>query len=134
MKRPKPETPLGAWIRDMRKQKELSLREAASLCHIHYTYLSKIETGRCIPGRKICMRIAKGLDLARAHLITLLNFAIGSRLDLMITSQQKSLLSEVDADMQTRVSHLIESLNLLPKTKMGQVIKTWEETLAIAFL
>lgn len=60
---------LGASIRSLRKQRELTIDEFAHLADIHDTHLSKIERGIGNPTWKVMIGIAAAFDLTLAELV-----------------------------------------------------------------
>ena len=60
---------LGASIRSLRKQRELTIDEFAHLADIHDTYLSKIERGLGNPTWNVITDIAAAFDLTLVALV-----------------------------------------------------------------
>jgi len=54
----------GELLREYRNKIELSVRDAANLIKIHYTYLSRIENNLSTPGDDILSRIASEYKLS----------------------------------------------------------------------
>lgn len=55
---------LGDYVRKVRKEKNLSLRETAKRCGISHPYLSQLENGKTNnPTAQVIEKLSKGLDL-----------------------------------------------------------------------
>lgn len=66
---------IGHRIRELRKQKHLTLRQLAQMARINYTYLSKIENGRLshTPSTRTLRDLARALDVDELELLQLAN-------------------------------------------------------------
>jgi transcriptional regulator with XRE-family HTH domain len=66
---------IGHRIRELRKQKHLTLRQLAEMVEINYTYLSKIENGRLshTPSVRTLRELAHALDADELELLQLAN-------------------------------------------------------------
>ena len=54
--------PLGERIREIREEKDLSLRELAARIEVSAPFLSDVELGRRFPSDKVLVSIARALD------------------------------------------------------------------------
>ena len=63
----------GKKIRELRKQKQLTLRQLAEMVGVHFTYMSKIENERLphTPSFKTIQGLAKALDADELELLEL---------------------------------------------------------------
>lgn len=59
---------LGAYIRDQRRQAELSVRKLADLANVSNPYLSQIERGLKRPSAEILQQIARALQVSSESL------------------------------------------------------------------
>jgi transcriptional regulator with XRE-family HTH domain len=59
---------LGQYIRDQRRQAELSLRKLADLANVSNPYLSQIERGLKRPSAEILQQIARALEVSAESL------------------------------------------------------------------
>ena len=59
---------LGEYIREQRRQAELSLRKLADLAHVSDPYLSQIERGLKRPSAEILQQIARALEVSAESL------------------------------------------------------------------
>jgi transcriptional regulator with XRE-family HTH domain len=58
--------PFGVWLKERRKEAEMSQRDLAALLKINHTYLSKIEAGKMPPpGEETLQGIASVLSIAQ---------------------------------------------------------------------
>ena len=66
---------IGKRIRELRKQKHLTLRQLAQMARINYTYLSKIENGRLshTPSVQTLRELAHALDVDELELLQMAN-------------------------------------------------------------
>lgn len=60
---------LGSFIRDQRKQAELSLRELAERANVSNPYLSQIERGLHTPSMRVIKAIATALEVSAESLL-----------------------------------------------------------------
>lgn len=99
---------LGAFIRDQRKQAELSLRHLAELAGVSNPYLSQIERGLRRPSAEILQRVAEGLRISaetlyvKAGILDEREGDLAARIaaDPHLTEQQKRVLLEVYASFR----------------------------------
>jgi len=59
----------GVRLRQIRRRKHLSQRQLAKTMNVPRTYISKVETGNCIPNINTYRRLAKHLEMAAEDLI-----------------------------------------------------------------
>ena len=68
----KMEKQFGSYLRELRKQKDLSLRQLAADAKIDFTYLSKVETNKIPPpSEEAIVRLAGSLDADMDELLSL---------------------------------------------------------------
>jgi transcriptional regulator with XRE-family HTH domain len=101
---------LGAFIRDQRRNAQLSLRKLSELTGISNPYLSQIERGLREPSAKILQSIARGLRISsetlyvRAGILepagTGTDLADEIQRDPTLTERQKTALMEVYRSFQ----------------------------------
>jgi len=79
----------GQRLRQIRKEKELTLRTVAEEAGIDFTYLSKIENGRIpyTPAVKTIRKLASALKVEAIELLTLAN-KLPKELEALKTNQQ----------------------------------------------
>lgn len=53
--------PLGAQLRRLRLERQLSQERLAELAGLHYKYIGRVELGKADPGADVLVRLAKGL-------------------------------------------------------------------------
>lgn len=63
-----PREALGAYIREQRRQAELSMRKLADLAGVSNPYLSQIERGLKRPSAEILQQLAKALEVSAEQL------------------------------------------------------------------
>ncbi len=65
----------GSKLRELRREKEMTLRQLAELAGVDYTYLSKVETEKVpyTPSADTIRAIARALGVAPMELLTLAN-------------------------------------------------------------
>lgn len=65
----------GSKLRELRRQKEMTLRQLAELAGVDYTYLSKVETEKLpyTPSAETIRAIARALGIDQMELLTLAN-------------------------------------------------------------
>lgn len=66
---------LGSIIREAREAKRLTLREAAAITGITFSYIGKLENGKYVPSREKIDTLAKALDLDKNILMLLAGYA-----------------------------------------------------------
>lgn len=63
--RPRPASavarPLGAQLRRLRLERQLSQERLAELAGLHYKYIGRVELGKADPGADVLVRLARGL-------------------------------------------------------------------------
>jgi transcriptional regulator with XRE-family HTH domain len=60
---------VGLTVRDLRLNRNLTLRKLADSSHVSLTFLHEVETGKKNASNEILEAIAKGLDVTTAQLI-----------------------------------------------------------------
>ena len=60
---------MGLTVRDLRLNRNLTLRKLADSSHVSLTFLHEVETGKKNASNDILEAIAKGLDVTTAQLI-----------------------------------------------------------------
>ena len=60
---------VGLTVRDLRLNRNLTLRKLANSSHVSLTFLHEVETGKKNASNDILEAIAKGLDVTTAQLI-----------------------------------------------------------------
>ena len=60
---------MGLTVRDLRLNRNLTLRKLADSSHVSLTFLHEVETGKKNASNEILEAIAKGLDVTTAQLI-----------------------------------------------------------------
>ncbi len=60
---------LGKMLRDERKKRDLSAQVFAGECGVSRSYITLIENGRRLPGKKIIPKIAKALGVKNSIVI-----------------------------------------------------------------
>lgn len=106
---------LGGYIREQRRQAELSLRKLASLAQVSDPYLSQIERGLKRPSADILQQIAHALEVSAESLYVragILDEDRGSNLVAAIRAQ--SNLSSEQKQVLIRVYRAFTSENKLP--------------------
>lgn len=87
---------IGQTIMNLRKEKELTQKELATLAHLSQVYLSQIEKGRRMGTITILEQIAKGLEIPLPILIYL--------------SLEESDIEEGKQEIYTRLKPVIEAM------------------------
>ena len=64
---------LGQVIRQLRRTRELTQEELAERAGIHVTFLSRIESGRALPGLDVLERLARALGVTLAEVVQALD-------------------------------------------------------------
>ncbi|WP_019144629.1 helix-turn-helix domain-containing protein [Aeromicrobium massiliense] len=120
---------LGEYLRDQRRQAQLSLRQLAEQANVSNPYLSQIERGLRRPSAEVLQQIAKALRISAESLYVRAGILdaddSGARmvedaiaLDPRLTERQKSVLLEIyrsftgaDASSNEELSEAIQAVN-----------------------
>ncbi len=120
---------LGEYLRDQRRQAQLSLRQLAEQANVSNPYLSQIERGLRRPSAEVLQQIAKALRISAESLYVRAGILdaddSGARmvedaiaLDPRLTERQKSVLLEIyrsftgaDASSSEELSEAIQAVN-----------------------
>jgi transcriptional regulator with XRE-family HTH domain len=95
---------LGEYIREQRRQAELSVRKLADLANDSNPYLSQIERGLKRPSAEILQQIARALEVSSESLYVRAGILDEEReSDLMATIRAQSDLSNEQKQVLTRV-------------------------------
>lgn len=126
---------LGEYLREQRRQAQMTLRQLSELAEVSNPYLSQIERGLRRPSAEVLQQIAKALRISaeslyvRAGILDLdesrtrmVEDAIG--LDPLLTERQKSALLDIyrsfvgagSANTEELTSELIEVASTTPTT------------------
>lgn len=126
---------LGEYLREQRRQAQMTLRQLSELAEVSNPYLSQIERGLRRPSAEVLQQIAKALRISaeslyvRAGILDLdesrtrmVEDAIG--LDPLLTERQKSALLDIyrsfvgagSAKTEELTSELIEAASTTPTT------------------
>lgn len=103
---------LGAYIREQRRQAELSVRKLADLANVSNPYLSQIERGLKRPSAEILQQIARALEVSAESLYVRAGILDEDReSDLLATIRAQSDLSTDQKQVLIRVyqSFLVEN-------------------------
>lgn len=80
----------GEYIKNVRKQKKLTLREAAELCGISHPYLSQLETGRNTnPTSQVIEKLSNGLGIPNGTLYILVGHLKDSFKEIQNETEKK---------------------------------------------
>ncbi|TCI99112.1 helix-turn-helix transcriptional regulator [Aeromicrobium sp. IC_218] len=120
---------LGEYLRDQRRQAQLSLRQLAEQANVSNPYLSQIERGLRRPSAEVLQQIAKALRISAESLYVRAGILdaddSGARmvedaiaLDPRLTERQKSVLLEIyrsftgsDTSSSEELSEAIQAVN-----------------------
>lgn len=130
---------LGEYLREQRRQAQMTLRQLSELAEVSNPYLSQIERGLRRPSAEVLQQIAKALRISaeslyvRAGILDLdesrtrmVEDAIG--LDPLLTERQKSALLDIyrsfvgagSAKTEELTTELIEAAATTPTTTMEE--------------
>lgn len=105
---------LGEYIREQRRQAELSVRKLADLANVSNPYLSQIERGLKRPSAEILQQIARALEVSSESLYVRAGILDEDReSDLLATIRAQSDLSTEQKQVLIRIyeSFLLENGN-----------------------
>jgi transcriptional regulator with XRE-family HTH domain len=111
---------LGSFIREQRRQAELSVRKLSERAGVSNPYLSQVERGLRRPSAEILQRLAKALEISAESLYVragILDEPVASDGDLVahieadpwLTGEQKRTLSHIYASFRTANDETPES-------------------------
>ena len=107
--RPRPAIlrPLGAQLRRLRLERELSQEELAELSGLNYKYIGRVELAKAEPGADVLVRLARALRVT-----------VGELFETITPSDTANRLSP--ADLETMTGALSTITSTIERLKSGQ--------------